>query len=56
MKITEKKTEDKTRASKKALPRIKEIRNTKEQAKHLGAAVGKGQVPPPTYDNTSLFG
>jgi hypothetical protein len=56
MRITEtEKIEDKKNPTKRALPRTKEIKNTKEQTKQLGGAVGKG-APPPTYDNTSLFG
>lgn len=56
MRITDtKKIEDKKRTTKKALPRTKEIKSTKEQSRQLGGALGKG-APPPTYDNTSLFG
>lgn len=41
----------------KALPRIKELKNTwLNMNAHGAAAAQKQQIPPPTFDNTSLFG
>lgn len=47
----------KVKHARKALPRIKELKNTWQTRIAQGAgAAQKQQVPPPTYDNTSLFG